>query len=95
MNVLRGMFADVPEPLAHLITRWSADPMAGMAYSFVKVSGEGDHYDTLSEQIGNQIYFAGEATQRWYPQTVTGALLSGFREAAKIIAPNWTAIQQS
>ena len=41
MRVLRSMFSDVPDPTAHIVTRWSQDPMAGMCYSYVKVTGEG------------------------------------------------------
>ena len=33
----------------------------------------------------NRVYFAGEHTSREYPATVQGALLTGLREAGRII----------
>lgn len=50
----------------------------------------GDDYDILSRPVecpGDKIprlYFAGEHTNRNYPATVHGALLSGLREARRI-----------
>ncbi|KAJ1200991.1 hypothetical protein NDU88_004809 [Pleurodeles waltl] len=88
MIVLRQLFKEqeVPDPTKYFVTRWSKDPWAQMAYSFVKTGGSGEAYDILAEDVQGKIFFAGEATNRHFPQTVTGAYLSGVREASKIAA---------
>ncbi|KAH0617900.1 hypothetical protein JD844_016619 [Phrynosoma platyrhinos] len=88
MTVLRELFKEqeVPDPVKYFVTRWSKDPWIQMAYSFVKTGGSGEAYDILAEDIQGTIFFAGEATNRHFPQTVTGAYLSGVREASKIAA---------
>ncbi|XP_069814050.1 lysine-specific histone demethylase 2 isoform X2 [Dendropsophus ebraccatus] len=88
MVVLKSLFKEqnVPSPVKYFVTRWSKDPWAQMAYSFVKTGGSGEAYDILAEDIQGKIFFAGEATNRHFPQTVTGAYLSGVREASKITA---------
>ncbi|XP_074003050.1 lysine-specific histone demethylase 2 isoform X5 [Numenius arquata] len=88
MTVLRELFKEqeVPDPVKFFVTRWSNDPWLQMAYSFVKTGGSGEAYDIIAEDIQGKIFFAGEATNRHFPQTVTGAYLSGVREASKIAA---------
>ncbi|UJR21936.1 hypothetical protein I4U23_025005 [Adineta vaga] len=90
--VLRNIFgsAAVPSPKESLVTRWKSDPFARGSYSYVAVGASGDDYDILSRPVeypGDRIprlYFAGEHTNRNYPATVHGALLSGLREARRI-----------
>lgn len=88
MTVLRELFKEqeVPDPVKFFVTRWSNDPWLQMAYSFVKTGGSGEAYDMIAEDIQGKVFFAGEATNRHFPQTVTGAYLSGVREASKIAA---------
>ncbi|KAM6184896.1 lysine-specific histone demethylase 2 [Rhynchocyon petersi] len=88
MAVLRELFKEqeVPDPIKYFVTRWSSDPWIQMAYSFVKTGGSGEAYDIIAEEIQGKVFFAGEATNRHFPQTVTGAYLSGVREASKIAA---------
>lgn len=88
MAALRELFKEqeVPDPTQFFVTRWSSDPWIQMAYSFVKTGGSGEAYDIIAEEIQGMVYFAGEATNRHFPQTVTGAYLSGVREASKIAA---------
>ncbi|KAF7702392.1 lysine-specific histone demethylase 1B isoform X1 [Silurus meridionalis] len=88
MNLLRDLYKEqeVPDPLKYFVTRWSKDVWSQMSYSFVKTGGSGEAYDVIAEDVQGKIYFAGEATNRHFPQTVTGAYLSGVREASKIAA---------
>ncbi|KAK1173556.1 lysine-specific histone demethylase 1B [Acipenser oxyrinchus oxyrinchus] len=88
MNVLRELFKEqeVPELIKYFVTRWSKDIWSQMAYSFVKTGGSGEAYDIIAEEVQGKVFFAGEATNRHFPQTVTGAYLSGIREASKIAA---------
>ncbi|XP_029446598.1 lysine-specific histone demethylase 1B [Rhinatrema bivittatum] len=88
MTVLRELFKEqeVPDPVKYFVTQWSKDPWIQMAYSFVKTGGSGEAYDIIAEDVQGKIFFAGEATNRHFPQTVTGAYLSGVREASKIAA---------
>ncbi|CAJ0948174.1 unnamed protein product [Ranitomeya imitator] len=62
MVVLKELFKeqDVPSPVKYFVTRWSKDPWAQMAYSFVKTGGSGEAYDILAEDIQGKIFFAGE-----------------------------------
>ncbi|XP_041868041.1 lysine-specific histone demethylase 1B isoform X2 [Melanotaenia boesemani] len=88
MKVLRELFKEqeVPEPLNYFVTHWSKDMWSQMSYSFVKTGGSGEAYDILAEDVQGKVFFAGEATNRHFPQTVTGAYLSGVREASKMAA---------
>ncbi|KAL7382463.1 hypothetical protein ABVT39_022906 [Epinephelus coioides] len=88
MKVLRELFKEqeVPEPLNFFVTHWGKDMWSQMSYSFVKTGGSGEAYDILAEDVQGKVFFAGEATNRHFPQTVTGAYLSGVREASKMAA---------
>ena len=72
------------------MTRWRNDPFARGSYSYIAVDASGDDYDTLAKPITvegadkAQMFFAGEHTNRNYPATVHGAMLSGLREAGRI-----------
>ncbi|OWF38535.1 lysine-specific histone demethylase 1B-like isoform X1 [Mizuhopecten yessoensis] len=86
MSTLRTMFPKqvVPDPSKFIVTHWHADPFSKMAYSFIPRGSCGDDYDLLAQEVMDKVFFAGEATNRKYPQSVTGAFLSGIREAEKI-----------
>jgi len=85
MQVLRTMYGKaVPDPVETLVTRWTADPFAQGAYSFIAKHASPKDYDTLAAPVGDRLFFAGEATSRQYAATVHGALLSGWREADRI-----------
>ncbi|PQP95866.1 lysine-specific histone demethylase 1 homolog 1 [Prunus yedoensis var. nudiflora] len=90
LEILRGIFNPkgiaVPDPIQAVCTRWGKDAFAYGSYSYVAVGSSGDDYDILAESIGDgRVFFAGEATNKQYPATMHGALLSGMREAANIL----------
>lgn len=86
MEVLRKLFPlkKVPEPEKYIVTRWYKDEHIQMAYSYLPVGVSGVLYDDLAAQVEDRVFFAGEATNRQHPQSVTGAYLSGVREAEKV-----------
>lgn len=84
---LRKMFGDAaPRPAKHLVARWSADPFALGSYSNLPIHARAHLFDTLAAPIENRLFFAGEATIRKHPGTVHGAMMSGLREARRILA---------
>ncbi|KAJ1296487.1 hypothetical protein BS78_01G304600 [Paspalum vaginatum] len=87
MVVLRKLFRDasVPDPVASVVTNWGLDPFSRGAYSYVAVGASGRDYDILGRPVANCLFFAGEATCKEHPDTVGGAILSGLREAVRVI----------
>ncbi|KAL5225652.1 hypothetical protein ABZP36_012291 [Zizania latifolia] len=87
MVVLRKIFrnASIPDPVAYVVTNWGLDPFSRGAYSYVAVGASGRDYDILGRPVANCLFFAGEATCKEHPDTVGGAILSGLREAVRII----------
>lgn len=72
----------MPDPIQTICTRWGSDPLSYGSYSHVRVQSSGSDYDLLAENVGNRLFFAGEATNRQHPATMHGAFLSGLREAS-------------
>ncbi|KAM1434426.1 hypothetical protein ACFX2I_042510 [Malus domestica] len=87
LAVLRKLFgeASVPDPVASVVTDWGRDPFSYGAYSYVAVGASGEDYDILGRPVENCLFFAGEATCKEHPDTVGGAMMSGLREAVRII----------
>ncbi|KAM3710768.1 hypothetical protein ACJW31_01G056100 [Castanea mollissima] len=87
LTVLRKLFGDasVPDPVASVVTDWGRDPFSYGAYSYVAVGASGEDYDLLGRPVENCLFFAGEATCKEHPDTVGGAMMSGLREAVRII----------
>jgi monoamine oxidase len=82
----QGAGKAIPEPTRARITRWGTDPYSRGAYFYPKVGSQRGDATALSRSVGNRLFFAGEATSAAYFGTVPGAILSGRREAARIIA---------
>jgi hypothetical protein len=74
----------VPPPRESIITRWGKDPYSRGSYSYVGQEATAEDYDLMAKPIGNQLYFAGEASCKSHPATVHGAYISGLRAAAEI-----------
>ncbi|CAK6436042.1 unnamed protein product [Pipistrellus nathusii] len=82
----------LPAPKSVLRSRWHSAPYSRGSYSYVAVGTSGDDIDLLAqplpadpEKAPLQILFAGEATHRTFYSTTHGALLSGWREADRLI----------
>ncbi|KAL7983956.1 hypothetical protein Chor_004496 [Crotalus horridus] len=74
--------------------RWHSEPYTKGSYSYIAVGSSGDDIDLLAQplpeeasdsKIPPQLLFAGEATHRSFFSTTHGALLSGWREANRLI----------
>jgi hypothetical protein len=85
MTVLEKIYNQtIPEPKI-IRTKWAMDPLSGGSYSVIPVNGSLDDFDRLAEPINNTIFFAGEATDKYYYGTVHGAYISGYRAAEEIM----------
>ena len=86
MDVLRKMLgSSIPNPTSSAVTRWASDPFALGSYSYLPVGATFDDYRSLAQPVDNKVFFAGEATNDKYPDTVHGAFLSGLREAKNVL----------
>lgn len=89
MGVLRTLYgAAIPAPTGYLISRWGRDPFARGAYSYWATGSEPADRAALARPVGQQLFFAGEATDEAHAATVHGAYLSG-RRAAREIGRAW------
>ncbi|SHO46289.1 putative Monoamine oxidase [Nitrosotalea sinensis] len=93
MKVLRTIYKEKTlDPVDSLVTTWLNDPFSYGAYSYVGVNGTPDDYDKIAAPVKNEpgttyrVFFAGEATTKFYPATVHGAYMTGLREANRIYA---------
>ncbi|XP_034994241.1 peroxisomal N(1)-acetyl-spermine/spermidine oxidase [Zootoca vivipara] len=76
-----------------LRSKWHSEPYTKGSYSYVAVDSSGDDIDALAQPLPEgtsdskppQVLFAGEATHRTFYSTTHGALLSGWREADRLI----------
>ncbi|KAF7234621.1 Peroxisomal N(1)-acetyl-spermine/spermidine oxidase [Varanus komodoensis] len=81
-------------PKSILRSKWHSEPYTRGSYSYVAVGSCGEDIDALAQPLPEeasyskplQVLFAGEATHRSFYSTTHGALLSGWREADRLIA---------
>ena len=87
VRILKKLFGEevVPEPCASAVTNWGGDCYSRGAYSYVALGASGEDYDILARPVENCLFFAGEATCKEHPDTVGGAMMSGLREAIRMI----------
>jgi monoamine oxidase len=87
LDTLQSVFKDkkVPIPIAYHVTRWGSDIDTRGSYSFVALGSSGKDYEMLARPVGRKIFFAGEHTCQEHPDTVGGAMLTGMREASRIL----------
>lgn len=71
LNYAFRTILDVPDPTYSYITRWKSDTFAKGSYSFVARGSSGDDIDALASSVGDVVFFAGEATNKHHPQTVS------------------------
>ena len=67
------------------VTKWYSDEFTYGSYSYIPPNASLDDCETLSNPVGNNLLFAGEATSRYYLGTVHGAYLSGLRAASQAL----------
>lgn len=86
MAYLRDIYGDkVPMPKQFARTKWYSNPYAKGAYSYPSVGSKMSHFDDLAAEVDDKVFFAGEHTSRDFYGNSHGALLSGEREADKVI----------
>lgn len=87
MAVLADMFGPgLPAPTGVVASAWLQDPYAFGVYSLPALGTTPKHFATLAAPIDDRLVLAGEHTDFARHGTVHGALLSGERAAATILA---------
>ncbi|KII89046.1 hypothetical protein PLICRDRAFT_698175 [Plicaturopsis crispa FD-325 SS-3] len=88
-NILgKGNEAQAPGFINSLVTSWSADPFSLGATTTPSLVGEGrsplDFVELAKPVWGGRLGFAGEHTEVDHRGSVTGAIVSGYREGERI-----------
>jgi monoamine oxidase len=76
---------DLPAPTDVVASEWAADPYSRGAYSYIRLGSSRDDLDRLGEPIGGRLLFAGEATGSPRAGFADGAMLTGIREAKRLL----------
>jgi polyamine oxidase len=77
--------ATAPMPTAVIRTSWASDPWTAGAYSFLPPGARVADFATLGKPVAGRLLFAGEATSVDRAGYVDGAMLSGVREAKRLL----------
>lgn len=103
-QVLRRVTGNPQLPAAKSVRRsqWHSAPYTRGSYSYVAVGSTGDDLDLMAQPLPEdgtgtqlQVLFAGEATHRTFYSTTHGALLSGWREADRLVSLWDSQVEQS
>ncbi len=80
------------EPTAVRVTRWKSDPFALGSYpsnpiraSVAEARAQRTHYEAMAAPVGERLLFAGDGTSYDFGSTVEGAVVSGIREAERLL----------
>jgi monoamine oxidase len=89
LTVMQRIFGDngfgqIPTPEAYMRTNWQSDPFSNGSYSSDQVGQLPTDRQTLAQPIGQQLFFAGEATHPHFFATVHGAYETGVRAAREV-----------
>ncbi|XP_061627753.1 spermine oxidase isoform X2 [Phyllopteryx taeniolatus] len=85
---------NIPKPRRILRSSWGSNQYFRGSYAYTRVGSSGEDFESLAMPLpyGNstkapalQLLFAGEATHRKYYSTTHGALMSGQREAYRLV----------
>ena len=83
---LRRLYGDrVEKPTSVHVTDWQDDPWSHGSYAYMTVGSTTADHDDLATPIGGVLHLAGEATWTDDPATVTAAMCSGHRAAARVL----------
>lgn len=66
MKQLQKMYPNAVNPSRAVVTRWAGDPFARGAFSYLTVGCTGNEYDILAKPVLDRLFFAGEATNRFF-----------------------------
>jgi polyamine oxidase len=76
---------DPPAPTDVVASEWAVDPYSRGAYSFIRLGSSRADLERLGEPIGGRLLFAGEATGSARTGFADGAMLTGIREAKRLL----------
>jgi monoamine oxidase len=83
---LRRLYGErVEQPTSVHVTDWQDDPWSHGSYAYMTVGSTTADHDDLATPIGDVLHLAGEATWTDDPATVTAAMMSGHRAAARVL----------
>lgn len=85
MRVLRRRHPAASAPVASRVTRWGSDPFAKGVYTSILKGSSGADYDVIGEPVDGKLFFAGEHTVKRNPTTCGSAIISGMREARRVV----------
>ncbi|MAT96118.1 MAG: hypothetical protein CL608_03160 [Anaerolineaceae bacterium] len=89
LTVMQRIFGDngfghISAPAAYVRTNWQNDPFSSGSYSSDQIGQLPTDRQILAQPIGQQLFFAGEATHPHFYATVHGAYETGVRAAREV-----------